>query len=113
MPELTGNSKEIVVTFKTPHKAWKKASVLLRTESLCVACNADGSITLKSREGKLEQVSDFVVVRPGWYDATSSIDVQTDKPVIRNSVMFCYPVIQVSNKRTGYILSFKEESDNE
>jgi hypothetical protein len=111
--KIEGTANQLVVSFERKHNAWKNEQTVLSVDALSVTLRQDGTIVLKSKDGRLVVSDDsFVLVHPGWYDAKSDIGVQSKTSVFKNSVACCYEVIQKSNNRKGYILVFKEQ-DNE
>lgn len=107
---ISGTQNNLVVQYDIKHSEWKNEATVLSVDALSVTFCVDGTISIKSKDGRLVVRDDcFVVVQPGWYNAESDMVVNTKKPVFRNGVACCYEVVQKSNNRKGYILSFKEK----
>lgn len=107
---IAGTANNLTVTYDIKHTEWKNESTVLSVDALSVTFCADGTISLKSKDGRLIVRDEcFVVVQPGWYNPDSETTVNTKTPVFRNSVACCYEVVQKSNNRKGYIMSFKEK----
>jgi hypothetical protein len=109
---ITGDAYAMTVTFASKHGEWKKAETVLSVDSVTVTLNEDGTIGLKSRDGKLVQDHETVMVYPGWYDPNSPTATNTKKPVFRNACAVGHEIVQKHKNRTGYIFFFKEADED-
>ena len=110
--KIEGDKNNITVTYSTPHGEWKSEKTVLSVDQVSAIFKSDGSVALRSKDGRLEVDGDFVLVHPGWYDPNSEMITNTKAPIFRNQVACCYELVQKSNNRKGYLFSFKEP-DNE
>lgn len=111
--KIDGDSNNMTVTYEVAHAAWKSEQTVLSVDALSVTLCTDGSVRLRSKDGRLVRSGDFILVYPGWYDKQSDITTNTKTPIFRNSVACCYEITQQSNKRKGYVLAFQEPEDHQ
>jgi hypothetical protein len=110
---IAGTQFAATVTFANArHGEWKRSETVLSVDSVTVTLNVDGSISLKSRDGKLVLDRDTVMVYPGWYDPNSVTSTNTKKPVFRNACAVGHEIVQKHKNRTGYIFFFKESDED-
>lgn len=110
---ITGTSSSLKITYDIKHTEWKTEQTVLSVDAVSVVFCVDGSITLKSKDARLTVRDDnFVLVHPGWYSPDSDMVIHTKTPVFRNGVACCYEVLQKTNNRKGYLMSFKEPDND-
>lgn len=109
---VVGDSSELLITYDIKHKEWKNEYTALSVDAVSVTFCVDGSIRIKSKDGRLVRNGDnFVLVHPGWYSHESDMVTNTKAPVFKNKVACCYEVVQTSNKRKGYLMAFHENEE--
>lgn len=110
--KIQGDSEALNVSFQAKHFEWKTDQTVLSVDACTVLFNADGTITLKSKQGKLVQGDGTVMVFPGWYQPDSETTTNTKQPVFKNQVAVCYEIKQKAKNRTGYVFFFKEPDED-
>lgn len=107
---IEGDASELTVSYDIKHKEWKSEHTALSVDAVSVTFCVDGSVKLKSKDGRLVRHGDnFVLVAPGWYSPDSDMTTNTKTPVFKNQVACCYEVVQTNNKRKGYMMAFHEQ----
>lgn len=110
--KIQGNAETMTVSFDTKHYEWNTDQTVLSVDACTVVFNEDGTITLRSKQSKLVQDAGSVLVFPGWYQPDSETTTNTKQPVFKNQVAVCYELLQKQKNRTGYVMFFKEPTED-
>jgi hypothetical protein len=129
---ITGDEKSAHIVFDNPwHGEWKQQQQMLSVDAVTATLNDDGSISIRSRGGRLVLNHEgFVLVFPSWFDPQAEQVVDSKVPVFKSRVCMCYKVTQktappkqgqqkngkpskASGVRCGYIFSFQEKPNKD